>query len=195
MISSVSQWSSEGRWDRPGPGSEALRERGRSPDQQANKTVGLTYIGPLSIQPPTPSRTNPENSLEGLPVKVTPRPQTLSDLTPLDRANFTGEARARPLMNAPSPPLPANAVVVRFDPGVRNYWHAHAGGQLLYVIEGEGWVQSRGQAPQRIRTGDVVAADPNEEHWHGAGSSAPMAHISVAIGDTRWLEPSPEPPA
>ncbi len=69
-----------------------------------------------------------------------------------------------------------------------------AGGQLLHVIHGEGWVQARGHAPQRINEGDTVTADPGEEHWHGAGKTAPMAHIAVAVGETRWLEESPSPP-
>ena len=59
---------------------------------------------------------------------------------------------------------------------------------------GEGWVQARGHAPQRINEGDTVTADPGEEHWHGAGKTAPMAHIAVAVGETRWLEESPSPP-
>ena len=86
------------------------------------------------------------------------------------------------------------AAVVRFEAGARNHWHSHAGGQLLHVIDGEGWVQVRGQAPQRIRLEETVMTDPGEEHWHGAGSHGPMAHIAVAFGETRWLEESAPPP-
>jgi quercetin dioxygenase-like cupin family protein len=108
--------------------------------------------------------------------------------------HFTGEAHARDLIAPTSAPA-IFAAVVRFEAGARNHWHAHPGGQLLHVIEGEGWVQVRGQAPQRIRKGDTVTSDPGEEHWHGAGSDGPMTHIAVAIGETRWLEESPPPPA
>jgi quercetin dioxygenase-like cupin family protein len=87
----------------------------------------------------------------------------------------------------------AFAAIVRFEAGARNHWHSHAGGQLLHVIEGEGWVQSRGQDPQRIRLADTVTAAPGEEHWHGAGSQGPMAHLAVAMGETRWLEESTPP--
>jgi len=82
----------------------------------------------------------------------------------------------------------------RFEPGTRNHWHRHAGGQLLYVVEGEGWVQGRAEPPRRIRAGDGVSTGPGEEHWHGAGTGAPMAHLAVSIGDIAWLEPSEETP-
>jgi quercetin dioxygenase-like cupin family protein len=64
----------------------------------------------------------------------------------------------------------------------------------LFVTEGEGWVQSRGAGAQRIRVGDAVMTEPNEEHWHGAGRGGPFAHLVVNIGETHWLEESPPPP-
>lgn len=126
-------------------------------------------------------------------MKVTPRAQALHGLKPLEAAHFTGNANARPLLG-PSTPFSTTAAVVRFDPGVRNHWHAHSGGQLLHVIEGAGWVQARGADPQLIGVGDSVATEPNEEHWHGAGRSGPFAHLAINIGETRWLEASPPPP-
>ena len=127
-------------------------------------------------------------------MKVTTRSEALTGLKPMDEGHFTGKASARDLMRASRLPLSAFAAVVRFEPGVRNNWHAHAGGQVLHVIEGEGWVQDRKGGAQRIRVGDTVTTDPNEEHWHGAGRKGPMAHLAIAIGDTRWLEESPAPP-
>jgi quercetin dioxygenase-like cupin family protein len=64
----------------------------------------------------------------------------------------------------------------------------------LVVIEGEGWVQARRADAQRIRVGDTVVTEPNEEHWHGAGRTGALAHIVVNIGETHWLEESPPPP-
>jgi len=95
---------------------------------------------------------------------------------------------------AAAPLPPTSAAVVRFEAGVRNHWHAHAGGQLMVVIDGEGWVQARRAEPQRIEVGDAVVTGPNEEHWHGAGRGGPFAHIVVNIAETRWLEESPPPP-
>ena len=119
----------------------------------------------------------------------------LGDLKPLDPSHFTGAAGARDLLPPPRPALPTSAAVVRFDPGVRNHWHSHEGGQLLYVIEGEGWVQARGATAQQIRVGDAVSTGPREEHWHGADRRGPMAHLAVNAGETRWLEASPAPGA
>jgi quercetin dioxygenase-like cupin family protein len=126
-------------------------------------------------------------------MEITPTDQTLRGLKPLDPTHFTGRAGSRELLPARKPALPTSAVVVRFEPGVRNYWHSHEGGQLLYVIEGQGWVQARGAGAQRIRVGDAVRTEPNEEHWHGAGPSSPLAHIVINVGETRWLEESPAP--
>jgi quercetin dioxygenase-like cupin family protein len=127
-------------------------------------------------------------------MNITSRMQALNDLKPLDAAHFTGKAGSHVLLPA-SPPLPTSVTVVRFEAGARNFWHAHEGGQLLYVIEGEGWVQARNGEAQRIRVGDAVATEPNEEHWHGAGKNGPLAHVVVNLGETRWLEASPAPGA
>lgn len=127
-------------------------------------------------------------------MNITPRAQALTNLKPMEAAHFTGKAGSRTLLPASDPGLSTVAAVVRFEAGVRNYWHSHAGGQLLYVIEGVGWVQARGADARRIRVGDTAATDPNEEHWHGAGRGGPFAHIVVNIGETRWLEESLEPP-
>jgi quercetin dioxygenase-like cupin family protein len=127
-------------------------------------------------------------------MKTTSHADASKDLKPLDPAHFTGKAGSRDLIQGSRQALSTSAAIVRFEPGVRNHWHAHAGGQLLHVIEGEGWVQSRGAQPQRIRQGDTIVSEPNEEHWHGAGKGAAMAHLAVVIGETRWMEAPPEPP-
>ncbi len=54
-----------------------------------------------------------------------------------------------------------------FSPSAHTAWHSHVLGQTLYVIEGEGRVQSRGQDVVEIRAGDVVYTPPDEEHRHG----------------------------
>jgi quercetin dioxygenase-like cupin family protein len=126
-------------------------------------------------------------------MKITRRSEAQTSLEPMDPAHFTGRAGSHALIQASPQTRSVFAAVVRFEAGARNHWHAHAGGQLLHVIEGEGWVQSRGQDPQRIRLEDTVTAEPGEEHWHGAGAGGPMAHLAVAIGETRWLEASTPP--
>ena len=82
---------------------------------------------------------------------------------------------------------------VHFTPGARTAWHSHAVGQTLIVTEGQGRVQSRGEASAEIRTGDIVRTPPGEWHWHGAGPDHFMTHISVTEGvpesvgaETEW---------
>ena|SRR5579872_180839 len=127
-------------------------------------------------------------------MRITPRSDALQT-TKTMAAHFTGKATSHELIPAPAQAGSIFGAVVRFEAGARNHWHSHPGGQLLHVIEGEGWVQVRGQAPQRIRLHDTVSADPGEEHWHGAGSHGSMAHIAVAAGETNWLEEAAPPPA
>ncbi|HKA12499.1 MAG TPA: cupin domain-containing protein [Candidatus Dormibacteraeota bacterium] len=120
-------------------------------------------------------------------VKVTTQTEAL-DGEPMDPAHFTGPASSHPL-HVTLDPHPVRVSVVRFEPGTRNHWHRHGGGQVLHVVEGEGFVQLHGEPAQRIRTGDTVSTAPGEVHCHGAGPGGPMAHVAVSIGDTTWLEP------
>ena len=127
-------------------------------------------------------------------MKITPRAAITGSLQPMDESHFTGPVRSAPLLPPISKPSTASSAVVRFEPGVRNHWHSHAGGQLLHVLEGEGWVQAKGEEPTRIHPGDTVATGPDEVHWHGAGRVGPMAHLVVNFGETSWLTESPAPP-
>lgn len=73
--------------------------------------------------------------------------------------------------------------VVRFAPGARSAWHAHALGQTLYITEGVGNVQSRGGDVIEVRAGDVIHTPPGEWHWHGATEHDFMTHLAM------WEEP------
>ena len=72
-----------------------------------------------------------------------------------------------------------NAAVVHFTPGARTAWHRHALGQTIYIVEGEGRVQREGGTVERVRAGDVVFFEPDENHWHGAAPNRFMAHIAM----------------
>jgi quercetin dioxygenase-like cupin family protein len=74
--------------------------------------------------------------------------------------------------------------LVRFAPGARNAWHAHALGQTLYVTEGVGRVQAADQAVREISAGDTVYTRPGEWHWHGASPDHFMTHLAM------WEAPS-----
>jgi len=69
--------------------------------------------------------------------------------------------------------------VVRFAPGARNAWHAHAVGQTLHVTDGIGRVQAAGEEIREIRAGDTIYTSPGEWHWHGAAPDHFMTHIAI----------------
>lgn len=81
---------------------------------------------------------------------------------------------------------------VTFEPLARTHWHKHSGGQILLILNGEGYYQEKGKDKQIIRKGDVVRILPNVEHWHGAGLDTWMTHISLesngAINQVTWLD-------
>lgn len=81
-----------------------------------------------------------------------------------------------------------NIAAVHFTPGARTAWHSHEGGQTLYVVEGIGRVQSRGEDVVEIRPGDVHSTESGEVHWHGAAPDHFMTHISVTQGPATWGE-------
>ncbi|PWT77574.1 MAG: cupin domain-containing protein [Bacteroidetes bacterium] len=81
---------------------------------------------------------------------------------------------------------------VVFEPGARNNWHKHGGGQILIVTDGEGYYQEKGKPIQIIRKGDVIKILPGVKHWHGASRDHEMTHIAVNTntqkGIVEWLE-------
>jgi len=63
---------------------------------------------------------------------------------------------------------PATVAFVHFTPRARTAWHSHSIGQSLFVTEGEGRIQARGEQIVTLRPGDTVFAPGGEWHWHGA---------------------------
>ena len=82
---------------------------------------------------------------------------------------------------------------VTFEPKARTHWHTHPKGQVLIVIEGEGFYQEKGKLAQPIKKGDVVNIPENTEHWHGASSMSKMVHIAITNYkddvQVTWLQP------
>lgn len=86
---------------------------------------------------------------------------------------------------------------VTFEPGCRNNWHIHhatkGGGQVLIVVEGEGWYQEEGKTPQSLKKGDIVTIPANTKHWHGAKKDTWFSHLAVEVPgentSNEWLEP------
>lgn len=82
---------------------------------------------------------------------------------------------------------------VTFEPGCRNNWHSHTGGQILIAVGGTGYYQERGKASRRLEPGDIVEITPNVEHWHGAAPNSWFSHLAIEChpetNKNTWLEP------
>ena len=105
--------------------------------------------------------------------------------------HFTGSAWIKLL-------VPNDAVLncqlanVFFEPGARNNWHTHPGGQILVATNGLGYYQEKGKAIQLLHPGDVVSIAPGTVHWHGASPDSEFTHIAInpntQMGIVAWLE-------
>ncbi|HEY5825324.1 MAG TPA: cupin domain-containing protein [Cyclobacteriaceae bacterium] len=104
---------------------------------------------------------------------------------------FTGMAWVK-LLVPNDPILHCQIGNVVFEPGARNNWHTHSGGQILIVTDGIGYYQEKGKSIQVIRKGDVVTIAPDVVHWHGASPDSEMTHLAVNAntlnGVVTWLE-------
>jgi len=104
---------------------------------------------------------------------------------------FTGTAWVKMLVPN-DPALHCQVGNVMFEPGARNNWHTHSGGQILVVTAGTGYYQEKGKPIQLLRKGDVVRILPDVEHWHGASAESEFTHIAInpntQKGIVAWLE-------
>lgn len=82
---------------------------------------------------------------------------------------------------------------VIFEPGVRNNWHSHPGGQILLCTKGQGYYQEKGEPVQLLNVGDVVEIHADVIHWHGATPDSRFEHIAISPqahkGAVVWMEP------
>lgn len=105
--------------------------------------------------------------------------------------NFIGTAWLYPLSHESELNVPM--VNVTFEPGCRNSWHKHSGGQILIATAGVGYYQEKGKPARRLFPGDIVEIAPDVEHWHGADSENWFAHIAIksnpADNNVTWLNP------
>ena len=76
-----------------------------------------------------------------------------------------------------------------FEPGARTFWHSHDKGQLLFVEQGRGVVQRRGESMKELKAGDSDYTGPNVVHWHGAAPNDRLLQINIGFGgETKWGE-------
>ena len=106
--------------------------------------------------------------------------------------NFTGRAYLQMLVSGGNE---WNCPIgnMTFEPGCRNSWHRHPGGQILLVTGGRGWYQEEGSEARELHPGDVVTIPEQVKHWHGAAKDSWFVHLSIETnaqnGPAVWLEP------
>ena len=103
---------------------------------------------------------------------------------------FTGQAYLAPLTHNKDLNCPISNVT--FEPGCRNYWHSHSGGQVLIVTGGRGFYQVKGDPSCMLLPGDVIEIPPNVIHWHGASPNDWFSHLAIETNPQNnkvtWLE-------
>ncbi len=103
---------------------------------------------------------------------------------------FTGTSYLQMLTAGAELGLPIGHVT--FEPGCRNHWHAHPGGQILLVTGGTGWYQEEGKEARKLIAGDIVEIPRGVKHWHGAAKDSWFAHLSIeadiSAGPSCWYE-------
>jgi quercetin dioxygenase-like cupin family protein len=68
-------------------------------------------------------------------------------------------------------------------------WHKHSTGQVLIIIDGEGYYQERGKEVIVVKKGDVIKCDKNTEHWHSASHDSMVSYIAIyGASETIWTE-------
>ncbi len=106
--------------------------------------------------------------------------------------NFAGTAYLH-MMGATDTTLHVSYGNVTFEPKARTNWHSHPGGQLLFITEGKGFYQAKGEPARLLKKGDFVEIPRNVIHWHGAAPDSEFAHIAVSLntdeGGAVWTEP------
>ena len=105
--------------------------------------------------------------------------------------HFTGEVWLAPLSGHRELNVPMFNVT--FEPGCRNSWHSHKGGQILIATAGIGYYQEKGEPARRLFPGDIVEIAPDVVHWHGAAPDSWFAHVAVECNPQTnaalWLDP------
>jgi len=94
--------------------------------------------------------------------------------------NFAGTAYLH-MMGASDTTLHVSYGNVTFEPKARTNWHSHPGGQILFITEGEGFFQAKGEPARLLKKGDVVEIPRNVVHWHGAAPESGFSHIAVSL--------------
>ena len=82
-----------------------------------------------------------------------------------------------------------NLTLATFQSDATLDWHKHTTGQVLIILDGEGYYQERGKAVVVIKKGDVIKCDKNVEHWHSSSPNKDVSYIAIyGNSETIWTE-------
>jgi quercetin dioxygenase-like cupin family protein len=84
-------------------------------------------------------------------------------------------------------------LAVHFDAGAHTRPHTHATDQVLFFVQGSGFVWIAGEERQLVDQGGVVVVPAGVVHMHGATETEPICHLAArAPGPTDWHPPVPD---
>jgi quercetin dioxygenase-like cupin family protein len=82
---------------------------------------------------------------------------------------------------------------VMFEPAARSNWHKHSGKQIVFAVEGEGYLKVKGKPISILKKGDVFIVEPGVIHSHGSINKRFLQGIMMnGVGkkeSTTWLNP------
>lgn len=149
--------------------------------------ISISVLSLVTLLSCTGDKNQTENSTSDL------SPRTIFPKGELGPAgNFTGNAYNTGLVANDST---YNILVgnVYFEKNARSNWHVHPSGQILIVLDGEGYHQLEGQSKQTMKKGDVIKCPPKVKHWHGATENSSLTQMYILPktenGIVTWLEP------
>ena len=96
------------------------------------------------------------------------------------------EAIIERFSNGSTDTLGLSISVVRFPPGIRRPWSAHAQDQYAWIISGKGIIIS-GDGEIELHPGQLVFIPENTMHQHGSSEEEGMTQLSI-IGGTEPRE-------
>lgn len=155
------------------------------------KGILAAFVAALALTAEIYAQTNDTGNMETkerIYGSVFPRGEKLPEMF---AKYFTGQAYLARLTRDEALNCPVSNVT--FEPGCRNNWHSHTGGQLLVAVSGRGYYQAKGEPARELLPGDVVEIGPGVVHWHGAAPDSWFSHLAVETNPqtnrNTWLEP------
>ena len=152
------------------------------------KGILAAFVAALALTAEIYAQTNDTGNMETkerIYGSVFPRGEKLPEMF---AKYFTGQAYLARLTRDEALNCPVSNVT--FEPGCRNNWHSHTGGQLLVAVSGRGYYQAKGEPARELLPGDVVEIGPGVVHWHGAAPDSWFSHLAVEMMERHQISES-----